>query len=199
MTVTVSDRCGDELYADTFRRDVLPLTGSLLRDAKRLTRSHADAEDLLQETLMHAYAGFHGFQPGTNLRAWLRRIMRNRWISEYRRMERRPAEVLAEDVSTRISGPSTHMAFLQPSAEDHVLAALPHSELATAMAVLSRDNRLVLYYADVEGYPLREVARLMNIPVGTVMSRLHRGRRRLRAELTTQRLAAAPEGGPHAG
>ncbi|MBU8829399.1 sigma-70 family RNA polymerase sigma factor [Mycolicibacterium goodii] len=171
--------------ASVFACEVFPLVELLLRDAKRLTRTHADAEDLVQDTLLHAYSGFHRFRPGTNLKAWLRRIMRNQWISNHRRQASRPSEVLADDISSRmlLASGSTQTTVLHASAEDDVLAALPRSDLVTAMCALSRDSRLILYYVDVEGYPLREVASLMEVPVGTVMSRLHRARRRVRAEL----------------
>ncbi|MEW5809736.1 MAG: sigma-70 family RNA polymerase sigma factor [Actinomycetota bacterium] len=187
LTTTIAaDRQEQTAETAAFTRDVRPLMASLLRDALQLTRAQADAEDLLQDTLMHAYKGLHGFQPGTNLRAWLRRIMRNRWVSDYRRRERRPSEMLADDIHEKVLGAGTHAqsAFLRPSAEDDVLAKAPRSDLQAAMNVLPHANRLVIYYVDVEGYPIREVARIMDIPVGTVMSRLHRSRGRLRTELT---------------
>lgn len=187
-------RSGEGTAADEFRRSVLPLSGLLLREARGLTHSHADAEDLVQETLLHAYAGFHGFQSGTNLVAWLRRIMRNRWISDHRRKLCRPVEVLADDVGNRISvaGTSANHVSSQPSSEEEVLKRLPNRELAAAMAALSIGSQLVVYYADVQGYPLRDVAELMNIPVGTVMSRLHRARRRLRDDLVAGAVSRHP-------
>jgi RNA polymerase sigma-70 factor (ECF subfamily) len=186
-TVIAADRHKFTAETAAFTSDVRPLMASLLRDALQLTRSHADAEDLLQDTLMHAYKGLDGFRPGTNLRAWLRRIMRNTWISDYRRRERRPSELLSAEFSDTVlgSGAFAQSALLRPSAEDDVLAKSPRSDLQAAMNVLSHDHRLVLYYVEVEGYPLREVAHMMGIPLGTVMSRLHRSRLRLRMELTT--------------
>jgi RNA polymerase sigma-70 factor, ECF subfamily len=190
--VIAADRHESTVQTAAFTSDVRPLMASLLRDALQLTHSHADAEDLLQDTLMHAYKGLDGFRPGTNLRAWLRRIMRNTWISDYRRRERRPSELLSAELSETVlaSGAFAQSALLRPSAEDDVLAKSPHSALQAAMNVLSHDHRLVLYYVEVEGYPLREVAHMMGIPLGTVMSRLHRSRLRLRMELTTGQIGA---------
>lgn len=134
---------------------------------------------------MHAYKGFHAFEPGTNLRGWLGRIMRNHWISEHRRTERRPVEDLSDDVGTRIlaASASPKSAAIQQSVEDALLAALPNSDLAAAFAALPCGTQLAMYYAEVEGYHHQEVADLLNIPLGTVMSRLYRGRRRLRDQL----------------
>lgn len=161
-----------------FAEDVWPLVDVLLRGARRLTRNEADAEDLLQETLVHAYAGFRTFRAGTNLQAWLFRIQHNQWINAYRRRERRPDEVLSDTISDR-----QLLARALPSAESEVMDLLPDGELRDALAQLSDGFRTVLYYADIEGYTYAETAARMGIPVGTVMSRVFRARTQLRRAL----------------
>jgi RNA polymerase sigma-70 factor, ECF subfamily len=167
-----------------FEHDALALSESLFRHAMRLTRKHADAEDLVQETFMHAFAGSDKFRPGTNLRAWMYRIMHNVWISNHRRTMCRPTEYLEGIVTDQLLGAHSAQS-RQESAEDHVLARLPDSDLRDALASLPDSFRIPLYYATVEGYTYQEVAQMMNIPVGTVMSRVHRSRRRLRNDLLT--------------
>lgn len=161
-----------------FTAQVGPMVDVLARGARRLTRNDADAEDLLQETLAHAYAGFRTFRAGTNLQAWLFRIQYNQWVNAYRRKDCRPHEVLSDDIDERRL-PSTR----QCSAESEVLDALPDAELREALASLSDGFRTVLYYADVEGYTYAETAALMGIPAGTVMSRVFRARKQLRRAL----------------
>ncbi|ODQ88041.1 hypothetical protein BHQ18_20895 [Mycolicibacterium flavescens] len=158
------------------------MIGALSGRARLLTRSQADAEDLVQDTLMHAYAGYRSFEAGTNFKAWLYRIMRNQWINAHRRSERRPCEVFDGLVS---ESAVVHRAGRDQlsSAEDRVLQNMPDPAVMDALAALSEEHRLVLYYADVEDRSYREVADLMGIPVGTVMSRLHRARRQMRREL----------------
>lgn len=186
MTIT-SVRSGPESDTDLatrFARETEPLFEVLSRGARRLTRCDADADDLLQDALMHAYAGFHTFQEGTNLRAWLFRIMYNRWVSTYRSRQCRPSEVpvddiaegdLAENAARLVAGPR--------SAEAEVLDALPDSEIKAAMDALPDGFRAVVYYADVQGYTCAETAAILDIPMGTVMSRVARGRKRLRIAL----------------
>lgn len=170
MTVNTAD------LAARFARDVEPLIDVLSRGARRLTRNHADAEDLLQDALLHAYAGFHNFQGGTNLNAWLFRILHNRWVSMYRTRQSRPSEVLVDD-------------FAEPqlterrSAEAEALDALPDNEIKAAMDSLPDGFRDAVYYADVQGYTYAETAAILGIPMGTVMSRASRGRQRLRIAL----------------
>jgi RNA polymerase sigma-70 factor (ECF subfamily) len=161
-----------------FVRDVLPLVDQLYRAARRYTRSAADAEDLVQETMVKAYAGFHNFTAGTNVRAWLFRILTNTWITSYRTAQRRPDEVLAADVPD--GWPSGAG---QPSAELAALEAMGDDEVRDALQALPEGGRLVVYYADVEGFRYKEIAEILDIPLGTVMSRLHRGRANLRALL----------------
>ena len=163
--------------AALFIRDVLPLVDQLYRAALRYTRNPADAEDLVQETMAKAYVGFHSFRAGTNLRAWLYRIMTNTWISSYRTAQRRPDEVLSADVT------DVRLSAATPSAELAALDAMGDDEVLDALRALPEGQRMVVYYADVEGFRYKEIAAIMDMPLGTVMSRLHRGRRNLRALL----------------
>ncbi|BBZ63935.1 sigma-70 family RNA polymerase sigma factor [Mycolicibacterium monacense] len=167
--------CTADLKA-RFAADVWPLVDVLLRGARRLTHNDADAEDLLQETLVRAYTGFHNFQPGTNLQAWLFRIQYNQWVSAYRWKERRPAEVLSDEMADF----GVHLSTGLRSAESEVIDSLPDDEVREALGQLSEGFRTVLYYADVEGYTYAETAALMGIPIGTVMSRVSRARVQLR-------------------
>lgn len=176
-TVTESDA---ELAA-RFERDTAPLRPVLMRGARRLTRSEADAEDLLQDALMHAFMGFRRFEPGTNLNAWLFRIMHNRWISGYRMKQRRPAEYAVESVAD-LDLPAA-MVRSTPSAETAVMDAFPDTDIRAALAQLPEGFRIALYYADVQGLTYAETARLMGTPVGTVMSRVFRARTQLRDTL----------------
>lgn len=171
----------DDTVAQRFERDVLPLLDQLYRAARRHTGSVADAEDLVQETMVKAYGGFHRFEDGTNVRAWLLRIMTNTWINSYRRAQCRPEEVLAEDITdVQLAGQARHSSTGLPSAELAALEALGDDEVRDAIGNLCEDQRLVVYYADVEGLRYKEIAVILDIPVGTVMSRLHRGRHALR-------------------
>ena len=161
-----------------FVRDVMPLVDQLYRAARRYTRSTADAEDLVQETMVKAYAGFHTFTVGTNIRAWLFRILTNNWITSYRTAQRRPDEVLAADVTDMRPSASQNQ-----SAELAVLEAMGDEDVRDALQALPEHQRLVVYYADVEGFRYKEIAAILDTPLGTVMSRLHRGRAKLRALL----------------
>jgi RNA polymerase sigma-70 factor (ECF subfamily) len=161
-----------------FVRDVLPLVDQLYRAARRYTRSTADAEDLVQETMVKAYAGFHTFTVGTNIRAWLFRILTNTWITSYRTAQRRPDEVLAADVTDMRPSASQNQ-----SAELAVLEAMGDEDVRDALQALPEHQRLVVYYADVEGFRYKEIAAILDTPLGTVMSRLHRGRTNLRTLL----------------
>lgn len=174
----------DAELAARFARDAVPLFDTLARGARRLARSEADAEDLLQDTLLHAYTGFGTFQEGTNLKAWLFRILYNRWVSTHRRSQRRPAEVVVDEITDRdLSRAAAHSATGLNSAEIQVLNDLPDNEVREALAALPQGFGTALYYADIQGYTYAETAAIMNIPVGTVMSRVSRGRQRLRVSL----------------
>jgi RNA polymerase sigma-70 factor (ECF subfamily) len=164
-----------------FERDVIPLRAPLYRRAMRLTRNRADAENLLQDTMLSAYVGFHLFKEGTNLNAWLHRILTNNYIDTYRRTLRQPvvylrAEMTDELLATNVAHSSTGLR----SAEDEALDTLPDTEVKTAMKALPEQFRLAVYYADVQDLKYGQIAEIMHIPKGTVMSRLHRGRRQLR-------------------
>lgn len=166
--------------AARFERETRPLHPVLLRGARRLTRSEADAEDLLQDALMHAFMGFHRFEPGTNLNAWLFRILHNRWISGYRMKQRRPAEYAVESIA-ELDLPARTMHAC--SAEAAALDCVPDAEIKAALEQLPEGFRTALYYADVQGLTYAETAVVMGTPIGTVMSRVFRARTQLRAAL----------------
>ena len=167
-----------------FERDVLPLLVQLYRGAARLTDSPADAEDLLQETMMYAYAGFRSFRDGTNLNAWLHRIQTNTWINTHRKKQRRPTEYQNGDITdAQLAAHAEHTSTGLRSAEEEALQGLPEPEIMAALQALPAGYRMAVYYADVEGLPHKHIAEIMHTPVGTVMSRLHRGRCRLRTLL----------------
>lgn len=176
MTMTMTDP-----DLERFERDALPLLDTLYRAARRYTGNAADAEDLVQETMMKAYAAFHRFEEGTNIRAWLLRILTNTWIKSYRRSQCRPAEILSEGLTdAQLHHHAGHSSTGLPSAELAALESLGDDEVRQALEQLSEEQRLVVYYADVEGLSYKEIALILGTPVGTVMSRLHRGRRTLR-------------------
>jgi RNA polymerase sigma-70 factor (ECF subfamily) len=165
-------------------RDAIPLRGPLFGRALRMTHNHADAEDLLQDTMMSAYAGFHSFRRGTNLSAWLHRILTNTYISSYRRKQRRAVQYPAEETTDRqLAANAAHSSIGLRSAEDEALNTVPDNRIKAAMHALPEQIRLVVYYADVEGRHYREIAEITDSAPGTVSSRLHRGRLRLRTLL----------------
>lgn len=162
----------------------MPLLDQLYGGALRMTRNPQDAEDLVQETYLKAFNAFDSFKEGTNLKAWLYRIMTNTYINSYRKNQRRPLETSAEDVTDRqLCTTSSHDSTGLQSAEVEALKNLPDTQIAEAMNSLNDDYRMVVYYADVEGLAYKEIAEVMDIPLGTVMSRLHRGRKQLRGLL----------------
>jgi RNA polymerase sigma-70 factor, ECF subfamily len=176
----------DAALAQRFQRDAIPLTDQLFSGALRLTRNRADAEDLVQETMLRAYIGFGSFRAGTNLKAWLYRILHNTWISAHRKHQRRPVEVWMDDVTDRHAAryAATAPTGLR-SAEVEVLEALPDMAIRAALLSLPEKYRMPIYYADVEDFSYAEIADIMGIPKGTLMTRLHRGRTQLRESLST--------------
>jgi RNA polymerase sigma-70 factor (ECF subfamily) len=165
-----------------FEREAVPLRNILYRNAFRMSRNHADAEDLVQETMMKAYAGFHSFRRDTNMHAWLSRILINSYISDYRKKRRQPMQYSTEEVTEqRLVDSYTRSAPAGlRSAEDQALDSLPDNDIKSAMQALPAQFRDVVYYADVEGLRYQEMAAIMNTPTGTVASQLYRGRRHLR-------------------
>jgi RNA polymerase sigma-70 factor, ECF subfamily len=164
-----------------FERDAIPLLAGLYGHAMKLTRNHADAEDLLQDTAANALAGFGGFRDGTNLRGWLCRILVNSHVNRYRKQQRSPAYRLTDHITdAQLADEASHSASGLRSAEDEVLDLFADNEIKAAMEALPEKLRAAVYYADVEGRRCGEIAELMGTPLGTVMSRVHRGRRRLR-------------------
>ncbi|OBA93935.1 RNA polymerase subunit sigma-70 [Mycolicibacterium fortuitum] len=184
MTTAAAAPDSDAVLAARFVREAMPFHTVLLRTARRLTLSQADAEDLVQDTLMNAYTGFHRFEPGTNLQAWLFRIMHNRWISTHRMKQRRPDTFsVAEFTDNDMLGSASHSAIAERSAEDRALDLFCDVRIRDAVLTLPEGFRTVLYYADIEGLTYAETAARMDIPLGTVMSRIARSRERLRAAL----------------
>jgi RNA polymerase sigma-70 factor (ECF subfamily) len=165
-----------------FERDAVPLRDIMYRHAFRMSRNHADAEDLVQEAMMKAYVGFHAFRPDTNMRAWLLRILINSYISDYRKKRRQPVRYSTEQFSEqRLVDTYTRSAPAGlRSAEDQALDSLPDNDIRSAMQALPQQFRDAVYYADVEGLRYQQIAAIMNTPIGTVASQLHRGRRQLR-------------------
>jgi RNA polymerase sigma-70 factor, ECF subfamily len=166
-----------------FEQDVVPFIGQLYPAALRMTQNPSDAEDLVQETFAKAYAAFHQFQQGTNLRAWLHRILANTFINSYRKKRREPAQDLGVDFQDDWQVGSDRLTPPARSAEAEALERLADSDILRALRDLPEDFRVAIYLADVEGYPYKEVAAMMGTPIGTVMSRLHRGRTKLRRKL----------------
>lgn len=170
--------------AARFERDAMPLLDQLYAGALRMTHNSADAEDLVQDTYAKAFSSFHQFKPGTNLRAWMYRILTNNFINNYRKAQRRPQESSSEGIEDwQLYAAEQHTSTGLRSAEMEALDSLPDDDIKRALSDLPEDFRLAVYLADVEGFAYKEIAEMMNTPIGTVMSRLHRGRKALQVSL----------------
>ena len=166
-----------------FERDAMQFTNQLYAAAMRYTKNPHDAQDLVQDTYAKAFTSFHQFEPGTNLKAWLYRILTTTFINTYRKDQRRPLISDGEVEDWQLAAAASHTSDLGKSAEDEVLENLPDGDVKRALQEIPEEFRLAVFYADVEGYSYKEIAEILGIPAGTVMSRLHRGRKLLRVLL----------------
>jgi RNA polymerase sigma-70 factor (ECF subfamily) len=171
--------------AEIFQTDALPYVDQLFGTALRMTGNSTDAEDLVQETFAKAFAAFASYQQGTNLRAWLFRILRNTFINAYRKAKRSPYSDSADELTDgQLLELESRSAGGVKSAETQALERLGDDDVNAALASLPEDFRTAVYLADVEGFSYKEIAEIMDTPVGTVMSRVHRGRKSLRELLS---------------
>jgi RNA polymerase sigma-70 factor, ECF subfamily len=194
VNVTVREDVQASDDVSRFEAEAIPYMRQMFPAAFRLTRDRCDAEDLIQETFARAYLKFHQFTPGTNLRAWLHRIMFHTFYSTCRKRKSRPAETLTGDLYDAIDSPAERMASHR-SAEEEAIDNLAGSRVMRALAELPDSFKTVLYLADVQGYRYSEIAEIMGTPIGTVMSRIHRARHLLRTRLLGQ---IQPQGQPAA-
>ena len=166
-----------------FERDALQYMNQLYAAAMRYTKNPEDAQDLVQDTYAKAYTSFHQFEPGTNLKAWLYRVLTTTFINTYRKDQRRPQTSDSELEDWQIAEASSHTSDQGKSTEDVVLENLPDSDIKNALAEIPEEFRMAVFLADVEGFSYKEIAEIVGVPAGTVMSRLHRGRKQLREKL----------------
>jgi RNA polymerase sigma-70 factor (ECF subfamily) len=168
-----------------FENDALVFTSQLYGAALRYTKNTHDAQDLVQDTYAKAFTSFHQFEPGTNLKAWLYRILTTTFINNYRKDQRRPQISVGEVEDWQIADASSHTSDQGKSAEDEALAGIADKDVKEALSAMPEEFRIAVYLSDVEGFSYKEIAEITNVPTGTVMSRLHRGRKLLRTSLAT--------------
>lgn len=166
-----------------FEKDALVFTSQLYGAALRYTKNTHDAQDLVQDTYAKAFTSFHQFEPGTNLKAWLYRILTTTFINNYRKDQRRPQISAGEIEDWQIADASSHTSDQGKSAEDEVLENIADKDIKEALAAMPDEFRMAVYLSDVEGFSYKEIAEITEVPTGTVMSRLHRGRKLLRSSL----------------
>ncbi len=191
MATTPAEETAGPASTVEFDEQIRPFLEQLYPTALRMTRNPADAEDLVQETLTKAYTAYHQFTPGTNLRAWLHRILANTFINSYRKTKRQPAITPGADPHQDWQVGHDPLAGPARSAEAEALDKMTDSAVLAALRDLPDDFKTTIWLADVEGYPYREVADMMGTPIGTVMSRLHRGRGKLRQQLAARAVHAS--------
>jgi RNA polymerase sigma-70 factor (ECF subfamily) len=193
LTETLFDESDYDLLLESpeergkrFEREALPYLGQMYNAAMRMVHNSADAEDIVQEAYAKAYQAFHQFKPGTNLKAWLYRILTNTYINFYRKNQRRPKISDAPEIEDwQLAQADSHMSSPEPSAEIAALSHIPDSDIMSAMNSLRPEYRWAVYLSDVEGMSYKEIADVTHVPLGTVMSRLSRGRAQLRKKLSS--------------
>ncbi|CAB4669913.1 unannotated protein [freshwater metagenome] len=163
-----------------FERDALVFTNQLYAAALRYTKNPDDAKDLVQDTYLKAFSSFHQFEPGTNLKAWLYRVLTTTFINSYRKGQRQPQIANTEIEDWQLAASASHTSDQGKSAEIEALENMPDSDVKRALAEIPEEFRIAVYLADVEGFAYKEIAEIVGVPTGTIMSRLHRGRKALR-------------------